>query len=194
MCRFKDMRRYLSFNENTLMATSGDVSDHQMLQRELEAFVAEQTALTTGAPPTPKALANLTSRILYLRRSKMNPYWLSVVVAGVSEKPRGVESQSSQDAQEEVFLGCTDMLGTFFQENFVATGKAFCRGRVRGRCEVGLNRGRVSLLRRSWAVLCNDFNARKVEARLNGRVRKDSLSCILSCTDGGVDGAAFLCR
>ena len=141
MIRYRGQPRFFSLGGKALVCTSGEYSDHQFLERELKALVAEDAAhaeetgtcsssssSSSNGPQlslTPKALASFTSRVLYQKRSRFNPYWLSVVVAGHMGAPKGIheQQQQQQQQQQEMYLGTMDMLGTFFEEQVVATGR-----------------------------------------------------------------------
>ncbi|XP_026194602.1 proteasome subunit beta type-4-like [Cyclospora cayetanensis] len=136
MVRFRGQPRFIALNNKTLICTSGEYSDHQFLERELNALVEEDAAHAEGSiggitggnnsgstALTPLAIASFTARTLYNKRCRFNPYWLSVVVAGHMGCPKGIhERQAEQIPQKETYLGTMDLLGTFFQEEVVATG------------------------------------------------------------------------
>ena len=63
-----------------------------------------------GEPRTPAALHAYLTRVLYNRRTKMDPLWSSLVVAGVG--PKGGAP----------FLGTVGMLGVAYTDAHVATG------------------------------------------------------------------------
>ena len=65
---------------------------------------------TDGIIRTPSETFNYLSRLLYHRRSKMNPLWNNVVVAGYDAK------------EGKPFLGNVDLIGTSFEADFCATG------------------------------------------------------------------------
>ncbi|KAL8435651.1 hypothetical protein Efla_007284 [Eimeria flavescens] len=136
MVRFKHQGRFFSLGGKTLICSSGEYSDHQFLRRHLEALYQEETAHAEGGPPsaplTSKALAAYTARLLYQKRSNMNPYWLNVVVAGHLGPPAGIHAKQQQQQQQQqqeqqqqeshMYLGTMDLLGTFFEEQVIATG------------------------------------------------------------------------
>lgn len=136
MIRFKDQPRFFGLGGTAVVATSGEYSDHQFLRRQLEALVDEETALSGQHQRqegdrahgdnflTPKALASYTARLLYQKRCNMNPYWLSIVVAGYLGPPKGIHQQPDQQQQQQqrMYLGTMDLLGTFFEEQVIATG------------------------------------------------------------------------
>lgn len=61
-----------------------------------------------GDKITAPEIYSYLSRLLYNKRSKMNPYWTSLIVGGVSNG--------------KTFLGIVDKLGMNFEEDFLTTG------------------------------------------------------------------------
>lgn len=112
MARYMNVLRLESVSSNTLFATSGDAADHQYLTRVLKHAVhtdlLEHNNDASKALLNPEMLLNYTSRLLYHRRTKLDPVLVSAVVGGLSNgKP---------------FLGYTDYYGTKYTDNFVVTG------------------------------------------------------------------------
>jgi 20S proteasome subunit beta 7 len=110
LARFKDLIRIVKCNSTTLMAYDGEVSDFQQIQEYLRDIQQEDGFHEDGLAQGPKDVLTHFARMLYQRRSKMNPLWNSLVVGGWDEIER------------RPFLGTTDMIGTMFEEDVVATG------------------------------------------------------------------------
>lgn len=110
LARFTDLRRVVKANRTTLIAYDGEVSDFQ----EIEFFLQEsnQTDLFHGDGLSwgPKDTLTYFTRLLYRARSKMNPLWNNLVVGGWDEQ------------DQRVYLGTTDMIGTMYEEDVIATG------------------------------------------------------------------------
>lgn len=110
LARFFKTERLLKVGGNTLIGVSGDVSDFQNLTHTLDKLQVSEFVQGDGhalqAPHIHEYLANL----FYQRRNKMNPLWNSVVVAGVDP------------VSGEKFLGYTDLQGTTYQSDTIATG------------------------------------------------------------------------
>lgn len=95
-------------NDDCLVSAGGDFSDYQHILKMIEAKATSEFALDDGASMTPAALHSWLTRIMYQRRSKFDPLWNSIVVAGCRDgKP---------------YLGASTMLGIAFEDNFVASG------------------------------------------------------------------------
>ncbi|KAI1078305.1 20S proteasome subunit [Whalleya microplaca] len=110
LARFTDVKRLRTFAGTSLIGFGGDVSDMQYLDRHLtelaidEAYVSE-AGHTLGA----RNLHKYLSKLLYHRRSKFDPLWNHLLVAGLDEAGAP-------------FLAATDLLGTTFSSPSLATG------------------------------------------------------------------------
>lgn len=108
--------RLHSIEDRILIGASGEYSDLQEIVSQVKALALE--ASTTSSMESiyvdrklsAKSLWNYLRAVMYQKRSRMNPFWNDVVVAGWDE-------QTSKP-----FLGTIDRLGTTLQENLVATG------------------------------------------------------------------------
>lgn len=109
MARYLDVRRITSMGD-TLVGGSGDISDFQYLTEFLKEMETEEECIGDGIEYSPKEVFSRLTRLLYYQRSQMNPYWNSLVVGGVDK------------TTDEVFLACTDKIGTPFLADYVATG------------------------------------------------------------------------
>ncbi|XP_031949171.1 proteasome subunit beta type-4 [Corvus moneduloides] len=108
LARFRGISRLLKVNDSTVLGASGDLADFQHLRQLLEQMVIDEELLGDGHSYSPRALHSWLTRVLYNRRSKINPLWNTVLIAGVY----GGES----------FLGYVDMLGVAFEAPSLATG------------------------------------------------------------------------
>ncbi|TPX15631.1 uncharacterized protein E0L32_004329 [Thyridium curvatum] len=117
LARFTDTKRLRSFADTALVGFGGDVSDMQYLDRHLtELAVDEAYANPTSSPDDAAAntlsAANLhkyLGKLFYSRRSKFDPLWNQVLVAGL-------------DDDGEPFLASADLRGTTFSSPSLATG------------------------------------------------------------------------
>jgi 20S proteasome subunit beta 7 len=108
--------RLYSIEDRILLGASGEYSDLQEIVNSVKALALE--ASTTSSMESiyvdrklpAKNLWNYLRAVMYQKRSKMNPYWNDVAVAGWDEQTN------------KPFLGTIDRLGTTLQENLVATG------------------------------------------------------------------------
>lgn len=113
LASFGSMRRFeyervFKVGQETLVGVGGEISDLQTLQDDLEDLEIEEAydepAQTLAAPNVHSYL----QRVLYERRSKLDPYWNSILVAGLKDsKP---------------YLAYIDLLGTTYTSPTLATG------------------------------------------------------------------------
>lgn len=110
LARFPIVQRVIRVNEHTIIAASGDIADYQHLQEVIkQKQINEECSVGPDGPTMkPKALHCWLTRLMYNRRSRFNPLWLSIIVGGL------------QDG--EPFLGFVNYLGTAYTENIIATG------------------------------------------------------------------------
>lgn len=105
--------RLHAIDNKILLGASGEYSDFQEIVTRVEALALEETtksmeSLYDQRGLSAQALWNYLRAVMYQKRSKFNPFWNDLVVAGYEK--------------EAPFLGVVDKLGTTLQENMVATG------------------------------------------------------------------------
>ena len=108
MARYKDVRRLKQVGENTLIGASGEISDFQSIMERLENQNQGDLNQDDGYTRNPAEIFSYLRAIMYNRRNKMNPLWNQLLVAGYRE--------------DKPFLGYVDLIGTAYEENFIATG------------------------------------------------------------------------
>uniref|UniRef100_H2RJK8 Proteasome subunit beta n=3 Tax=Takifugu TaxID=31032 RepID=H2RJK8_TAKRU len=108
LARFRNISRLMKVNNSTILGASGDYADYQYLKQVIEQMVIDEELLGDGHSYSPKAVHSWLTRVMYNRRSKMNPLWNTVVIGGFY----GGES----------FLGYVDKLGVAYEAPTVATG------------------------------------------------------------------------
>jgi len=108
LARFKDIQRLHPVGENTIIGASGDMSDFQQLQHILDTLLIEQFVQDDGHKLGPTEIYEYLSRLMYGRRSKMDPLWNSLLVGGFKDG--------------KSFLGYVDLLGTTYSSSTLATG------------------------------------------------------------------------
>ncbi|RKO93608.1 nucleophile aminohydrolase [Blyttiomyces helicus] len=108
LARFRDVKRIISVGENTIIGASGDISDLQHIEHMLETVMIKEYCVDDGHTLYPKHIYEYLSRVMYNRRTSMNPLWNSLVVGGVRNG--------------EKFLGFVDLQGTTYQASTIATG------------------------------------------------------------------------
>jgi len=134
LSRFVDFRRIVSTGDFTLVGADGDMSDFQHVEKILKELEVEDKCVGDGITHSPKEIWSCLTRVLYYRRSRMNPLWNNLVIGGFSDgKP---------------FLGTTDKIGTSYECDFVATG-------------IGLHMA-MPILRRRWTEDMSEADARSL--------------------------------
>ncbi|NXO02167.1 PSB4 protein, partial [Rhinopomastus cyanomelas] len=108
LARFRGISRLLKVNDSTMLGASGDYADFQYLKQVIDQMVIDEELLGDGHSYSPKAIHSWLTRVMYNRRSKINPLWNAVVIGGF------YNGQS--------FLGYVDMLGVAYEAPTVATG------------------------------------------------------------------------
>ncbi|CAB4018932.1 Proteasome subunit beta type-4 [Paramuricea clavata] len=108
LARFRSLSRLMKVNENTVIGASGDIADFQYIQETLKQKIIDDACFDDGHGYTPKSIFSWLTRILYYRRTKMDPLWNQIVVAG------NYEGQN--------FLGYIDRLGIAYEGPTIATG------------------------------------------------------------------------
>lgn len=96
--------------ENTLIGCGGEFSDFQYIKQLLDELETGDWANEDGIRLTPSEYASYLGRVMYNRRSKMDPLWNQVIVGGFNKG--------------NSYLGYVDMYGTIYEEKYVATGYA----------------------------------------------------------------------
>ncbi|KAA6415983.1 MAG: 20S proteasome subunit beta 7 [Lasallia pustulata] len=109
LARFTDVKRLRPFNSTTIIGVGGDVSDMQYLDRLLNSLDIEENYSSLGHGLNAKNLHTYLQKVMYKRRSDVNPLWNQILVAGL-------------DGDGEPFLSSVDLLGTTFSAPTLATG------------------------------------------------------------------------
>ena len=105
LARFQRVRRIVQPGADWVLAGGGEYSDLQEVTRLLETMVTREYCQEDGVVRAPRAVHRYLARVMYQRRSRLDPLFNSLVLAG-----RGR------------FLGVVDMYGTAFESHVVATG------------------------------------------------------------------------
>jgi len=109
LARFRGIQRLHPVGDYTVVGASGDMSDFQYLQHILDGLViSEETNTQDGHTLGPAEIHEYLSRVMYQRRSKMDPLWNSLLVGGVKDGKR--------------FLAYVDLLGVTYSASTLATG------------------------------------------------------------------------
>ncbi|XP_059836194.1 proteasome subunit beta type-4 [Hypanus sabinus] len=108
LARFRNIPRLMKVNDSTVLGASGDYADYQHLKQAIEQMMIDEELLGDGHGYSPKAIHSWLTRVMYNRRSKLNPLWNTVVIGGINNN--------------ESFLGYVDKLGVAYEASTVATG------------------------------------------------------------------------
>merc|ERR1711962_1208494 len=108
--RFRDIDRMVKLNPNVLLTYTGDVADFQNLREYMEDIQRDEEMYDDGPDLGPTEYFNLLERIMYNKRSKNNPFWNTLIVAGYDV------------AKDKAFLGQIDSKGSSFEADLIGTG------------------------------------------------------------------------
>jgi len=115
LARFDDIQRLHRVGTHTCVGASGDMSDYQQLQHQLDGLTVRQSGLDDGHTLRTSQVFEYLSRVMYGKRSKMDPLWNSLVVAGWETSKADGEGGSP-------FLAYVDLQGTTYAAPTIATG------------------------------------------------------------------------
>lgn len=110
LARFMDIQRISQFGQHTLIGASGDMSDWQYVQHMLNKLMTSEEIQEDGHNLSPNQIYAYLARVMYGRRSKVNPLWNSFVLGGIDP------------TDGTPFLGYVDLLGTTYTSSTIATG------------------------------------------------------------------------
>mmetsp|Transcript_5768 Transcript_5768/g.5709 ORF Transcript_5768/g.5709 Transcript_5768/m.5709 type:complete len:276 (+) Transcript_5768:99-926(+) len=111
LLRFTNMERLLRVGKETIVGISGDISDMQHLERLLEELETTEEVYDNDGGHNLRAphVHEYLSKVLYNRRSKMNPLWNALVVGGFND-------------DGTPFLKYVDLLGVTYGSSAISTG------------------------------------------------------------------------
>ncbi|CAG8463361.1 20654_t:CDS:2 [Dentiscutata erythropus] len=108
LARYKDVERLYPVGDFTVIGASGDYSDFQYTKHLLDAEMVKEYYTNDGHVLGSPHIYEYLSRVMYHRRSQINPLWNAYVVGGYHNG--------------EGFLGYVDLLGTTYKSPSIATG------------------------------------------------------------------------
>lgn len=109
LARFTDQQRIFKIGHDTVIGIGGDISDLQYITRMLDQLEIDENYDNTGHKLKTPYIFKYLSKVMYNRRSKMDPLWNAILVAGTGE-------------DGEPFLSYVDMLGVTYTSPAMATG------------------------------------------------------------------------
>ncbi|CAD5211579.1 unnamed protein product [Bursaphelenchus xylophilus] len=112
--RYKHIPRQYRVNENVVVAFGGDHADFQWLQNVIERVEEDHKSYDSNIKLTARGLYNYLCSLLYYRRSKMDPLWNTLIVAGMNPEPTYDELAP--------FIGVITQRGVAYEAKSVATG------------------------------------------------------------------------
>lgn len=110
LARFDDVERLIKVGKETIVGVSGDISDLQQIERVLDQLEVDNSYDIEGDDLKANHVHEYLSRLLYNRRSKMDPLWNACIVGGF-------DSETG-----EPFLKYSDLLGVTYGSPSLATG------------------------------------------------------------------------
>lgn len=116
LARFDDVQRLHKVGDLTCVGASGDLSDYQQLQHMLDGLSIKQSQLGDDHALRTSQIFEYLTRVMYNRRTKMNPLWNSLLVAGWEQ------NKFSEGEEGAPFLAYVDLQGTTYSAPSIATG------------------------------------------------------------------------
>lgn len=114
--KFANVSHFHQLTNNLIIGGSGEYADFQELVSLLEAIILKEQCQNNGESLTPSELSTYIKRLMYQKRSKMQPLVMRCVVAGISP-----EDQSNGS---RLFLGSINKYGTSYEDDYICTGIA----------------------------------------------------------------------
>lgn len=102
------MQRIHGVSKDTVIAMNGEMSDYQKVLELLEEKRVREYCIDDGSTQTSAELHSYLTRVMYQKRCKLDPLWNMLIVGGYRNG--------------DAYLGYTDLYGSHFADNFVATG------------------------------------------------------------------------
>eukprot|EP01083_Nonionella_stella_P122930 370099_1 len=108
LSRFHDIKRVIDIGGNTMLGAGGEISDFQKVTQYLQQLEEENYCYDDQVSLTAPEIHSYLTRICYNRRSRIDPFYNQFAIGGIVEN--------------KTYLGYTDLFGTTFVDNYVATG------------------------------------------------------------------------
>ncbi|GMM48030.1 proteasome core particle subunit beta 7 [Pichia kluyveri] len=109
LMKLEDLKRIIQVGDDAVVGISGDISDFQYLERLLDDLQIEDAYDMDQEHLKANHLSEYLTRVMYNRRTKMNPLWNAIIVAGFDDK-------------DEPYLKHIDLLGVSYTSPTLATG------------------------------------------------------------------------
>lgn len=108
LARFR-LPRIRQVNEYTLIGASGEMADFDHIMQDLDKLSTKEFCANDGIVSNAQEIHSYLTRVMYNRRSKIDPLWNQCLVAGF-------------DNAGKTMLGLVDLYGTGFMDKVIATG------------------------------------------------------------------------
>jgi len=108
LARYRNCPRVIKVNQNIILGAGGDYADFQYVKSFIDQKIIDEECIDDGLKMKPKSLYCWLTRVMYQRRSKLDPFWNNLVIGGIQD---GVP-----------FLGTVDKLGTAYIDKTICTG------------------------------------------------------------------------
>jgi len=118
LARFRNVNRIRQIGEYSIIGAGGEISDFQQVMETLEDLETRNFCENDGITLRAPNIHSYLTRVCYNRRSRMNPYYNQFAIGGIVVAKDKEENKSDND----FYLGYTDLYGTTFVDNYVATG------------------------------------------------------------------------
>ncbi|KAM0686295.1 Proteasome subunit beta type-7 [Conglomerata obtusa] len=126
LSKYKNLTRTYSITKKCIISYSGEYSDIQNLHNSLK-YELLQDSRTID----PQGIFKLVQRVLYTKRSRLEPLNVFCIISGVKEG----------HVNDSYFLGAVNHLGNFYSSDVISNGLGsylilpFLRDRVQGRVD-----------------------------------------------------------
>jgi len=116
LSRFHDIKRVINIGGNTMLGAGGEISDFQKVTQYLQELEEENYCYDDDVQLTAPEIHSYLTRICYNRRSKIDPFYNQFAIGGI------INDTQEEKGECRTYLGYTDLFGTTFVDNYVATG------------------------------------------------------------------------
>jgi 20S proteasome subunit beta 7 len=110
-CHYMGVSHFHQLTPGIIIGGTGELADFQAIINVVSRQIEREETRSAGGFLSPAEVHNYIKRYQYMRRTKVDPWLITVVVAGVS--PDG-----------GLFLAVTDPWGTSWEERIITTGIA----------------------------------------------------------------------
>jgi len=124
LARYHNVHRIRKVGDYSIIGAGGEISDFQTVMDTLTELETENFCLNDGITLRAPEIHSYLTRVCYNRRSRMNPYYNQFAIGGVMtvKDEKKDEKKEENKLGNDFYLGYTDLYGTTFVDNYVATG------------------------------------------------------------------------